>query len=297
MSDDRKPRRREQILQALAIMLEEDSGKRITTAALARQVGVSEAALYRHFPSKARMFEGLIDFIEESIFARITRILDDIPDATTRCGTILSLLLGFAEKNPGLARVLGGDVLTGETARCASGYTSSSSAWKPSSSRCCGKPSCAKGGAPASPPQQRPTCSSPRPKGVFRNTSAATSSGCLPSIGRISGRYSRASYLETLPNPHNEARALSTCTKQMKTPRRNDTGGAFSCVRRECYAAMAASPIFWRSFFMAFFSSWRMRSALTPYTSAKSCNVALSSVSQRRCKMSRERSSNALSAS
>ncbi|MCH4810615.1 nucleoid occlusion factor SlmA [Vreelandella neptunia] len=117
MSEDRKPRRREQILQALALMLEEDSGKRITTAALARQVGVSEAALYRHFPSKARMFEGLIDFIEESIFERITRILDDVPDATTRCGTILSLLLGFAEKNPGLARVMGGDVLTGETAR------------------------------------------------------------------------------------------------------------------------------------------------------------------------------------
>ncbi|WP_252109487.1 MULTISPECIES: nucleoid occlusion factor SlmA [unclassified Halomonas] len=117
MSDDNKPRRREQILQALAIMLEEDSGKRITTAALARQVGVSEAALYRHFPSKARMFEGLIDYIEESVFARITRILEDIPDAERRCATILSLLLGFAEKNPGLARVLGGDVLTGETAR------------------------------------------------------------------------------------------------------------------------------------------------------------------------------------
>ncbi|AJY52281.1 MULTISPECIES: nucleoid occlusion factor SlmA [Halomonadaceae] len=117
MSEDQKPRRREQILQALALMLEEDSGKRITTAALARQVGVSEAALYRHFPSKARMFEGLIDFIEESIFERITRILDDVPDATTRCGTILALLLGFAEKNPGLARVMGGDVLTGETAR------------------------------------------------------------------------------------------------------------------------------------------------------------------------------------
>ncbi|OWV29814.1 nucleoid occlusion factor SlmA [Halomonas campaniensis] len=117
MSEDQKPRRREQILQALALMLEEDSGKRITTAALARQVGVSEAALYRHFPSKARMFEGLIDFIEESIFARITRILEDVPDATTRCGTILALLLGFAEKNPGLARVMGGDVLTGETAR------------------------------------------------------------------------------------------------------------------------------------------------------------------------------------
>ncbi|SDN49705.1 nucleoid occlusion factor SlmA [Vreelandella arcis] len=117
MSDDRKPRRREQILQALALMLEEDSGKRITTAALARQVGVSEAALYRHFPSKARMFEGLIDFIEESIFARINRIMEEVPDATNRCHTILSLVLGFAEKNPGLARVMGGDVLTGETAR------------------------------------------------------------------------------------------------------------------------------------------------------------------------------------
>ncbi|MDP3535219.1 nucleoid occlusion factor SlmA [Halomonas sp. M1] len=117
MSDDQKPHRREQILHALAIMLEEDSGKRITTAALARQVGVSEAALYRHFPSKARMFEGLIDFIEESIFARITRILEDIPEAVGRSGTMLALLLGFAEKNPGLARVLGGDVLTGETAR------------------------------------------------------------------------------------------------------------------------------------------------------------------------------------
>ncbi|KPQ25397.1 MAG: TetR/AcrR family transcriptional regulator [Halomonas sp. HL-48] len=117
MSDDRKPRRREQILQALALMLEEDSGKRITTAALARQVGVSEAALYRHFPSKARMFEGLIDFIEESIFARINRIMEEVPDATNRCRTIMSLVLGFAEKNPGLARVMGGDVLTGETAR------------------------------------------------------------------------------------------------------------------------------------------------------------------------------------
>jgi len=117
MSDDQKPHRREQILHALATMLEEDSGKRITTAALARQVGVSEAALYRHFPSKARMFEGLIDFIEESVFARITRILEDIPDAAGRCSTMLALLLGFAEKNPGLARVLGGDVLTGETAR------------------------------------------------------------------------------------------------------------------------------------------------------------------------------------
>lgn len=109
--------RREQILQALAQMLEEDSGKRITIAALARQVGVSEAALYRHFPSKARMFEGLIAFIEESLFERISRILDEVPEAVPRCGQILTLLLAFAEKNPGLSRLLDGDVLTGETAR------------------------------------------------------------------------------------------------------------------------------------------------------------------------------------
>ncbi|WP_458524881.1 nucleoid occlusion factor SlmA [Onishia taeanensis] len=112
-----KPNRREQILQALALMLEEDSGKRITIAALARQVGVSEAALYRHFPSKARMFEGLIEFIEESLFERIRRILDETPSALDRCQQILTLLLGFAEKNPGLSRLLGGDALTGETAR------------------------------------------------------------------------------------------------------------------------------------------------------------------------------------
>ena len=109
--------RREQILQALALMLEEDSGKRITIAALARQVGVSEAALYRHFPSKARMFEGLIAFIEETLFERISRILDEVPETVPRCGQILTLLLAFAEKNPGLSRLLDGDVLTGETAR------------------------------------------------------------------------------------------------------------------------------------------------------------------------------------
>ncbi|MDN3521319.1 nucleoid occlusion factor SlmA [Halomonas ramblicola] len=109
--------RREQILQALALMLEEDSGKRITVAALAKQVGVSEAALYRHFPSKARMFEGLIEFIEATLFERITRILEEVPEALPRCGQLLTLLLAFAEKNPGLSRLLDGDALTGETAR------------------------------------------------------------------------------------------------------------------------------------------------------------------------------------
>lgn len=111
------PSRREQILQGLALMLEEDSGKRITIAALARQVGVSEAALYRHFPSKARMFEGLIEFIEQTLFERIGRILEEVPEALPRCGQILTLVLAFAEKNPGLSRLLGGDALTGETAR------------------------------------------------------------------------------------------------------------------------------------------------------------------------------------
>lgn len=112
-----KQNRREQILQALALMLEEDSGKRITTASLARQVGVSEAALYRHFPSKARMFEGLIEFIESTLFERIRLILDETQEALPRCQHILMLLLGFAEKNPGLCRLLNGDALTGETAR------------------------------------------------------------------------------------------------------------------------------------------------------------------------------------
>lgn len=112
-----KQNRREQILQALALMLEEDSGKRITTASLARQVGVSEAALYRHFPSKARMFEGLIEFIEQSLFERTRDILDDTPETLPRCQLILTLLLGFAERNPGLCRLLNGDALTGETAR------------------------------------------------------------------------------------------------------------------------------------------------------------------------------------
>lgn len=117
MSRARPGERRELILQTLARMLEERQGERITTAELARAVGVSEAALYRHFPSKARMFEGLLDFIEESLFARITRILAEEPDVMRQLQAILVLVLGFAEKNPGMARLLYGDILTGETER------------------------------------------------------------------------------------------------------------------------------------------------------------------------------------
>jgi len=109
--------RKEHILQSLARMLESSPGERITTAALAREVGVSEAALYRHFPSKARMFEGLIAFIEETLFTRITRILEDEPFAARRCEKILTLVLTFAEKNPGMTRLLTGDALQGETER------------------------------------------------------------------------------------------------------------------------------------------------------------------------------------
>jgi TetR/AcrR family transcriptional regulator len=112
-----KPNRREEILQALAFMLETHPGSRITTAALARQVGVSEAALYRHFPSKAKMLDGLIEFIEESLFSRISLIMAEEPTAQLRCAKLLTLLLTFTERNPGMARLLAGDALQGETER------------------------------------------------------------------------------------------------------------------------------------------------------------------------------------
>jgi len=115
--NEKKPSRRQQILEALAHELEMNPGERITTAGLARAVGVSEAALYRHFPSKAKMFEGLIEFIEESIFSLINRILKEQDSSLKRCENILSLLLGFSERNPGLTRILSGDILTGETER------------------------------------------------------------------------------------------------------------------------------------------------------------------------------------
>ena len=113
---EQTPSRKEQILQALAHMLEAEPGGRITTAGLAREVGVSEAALYRHFPSKAKMFEGLIDFIEEAIFSRINRITGE-GDALTQVEQILTLILAFTERNPGITRLLTGDALTGENER------------------------------------------------------------------------------------------------------------------------------------------------------------------------------------
>lgn len=115
--NEQAPSRKEQILQALAHMLEATPGGRITTAGLAKEVGVSEAALYRHFPSKAKMFEGLIGFIEDSIFSRINRIIAETPDALSQTRQILHLLLAFTEGNPGITRLLTGDALTGENDR------------------------------------------------------------------------------------------------------------------------------------------------------------------------------------
>jgi TetR/AcrR family transcriptional regulator len=119
MTDKEKQKvsRHEQILQALAQMLEVNPGARITTAALAKEVGVSEAALYRHFPSKARMFEGLIGFIEDTVFSRVTMITGSEVGGVRQCEQVLTLLLAFVQKNPGMARILTGDALSGETDR------------------------------------------------------------------------------------------------------------------------------------------------------------------------------------
>ena len=113
----RRSDRKDQILQTLAQMLEASPGSKITTAKLAANLGVSEAALYRHFPSKTRMFESLIDFVEETLFRRITQILNEESNQLTRCKKILTLFLVFCERNPGITRILSGDALTGEHAR------------------------------------------------------------------------------------------------------------------------------------------------------------------------------------
>ena len=116
--------RREQILQTLAAMLEQPGAERITTAALAARLGVSEAALYRHFASKAQMFEGLIDFIEQAVFTRVAQITGREPsnaavpeEGTRQAMRVVALLLQFGERNPGLARVMVGDALVLEHER------------------------------------------------------------------------------------------------------------------------------------------------------------------------------------
>ena len=109
--------RRVQILQALATMLEQPGAERITTAALAAKLDVSEAALYRHFASKAQMFEGLIEFIESSVFTLINQIMERDADAVQKAARIVTLVLQFGEKNPGMTRVMVGDALVFENER------------------------------------------------------------------------------------------------------------------------------------------------------------------------------------
>ncbi len=112
-----KGERRLEILKALAHMLEAPKWERITTAALAEKLDVSEAALYRHFASKAQMYEGLIEFIESSVFTLANRIQQDEADGQRQAEKLVEMLLVFAEKNPGMVRVMTGDALVGEHER------------------------------------------------------------------------------------------------------------------------------------------------------------------------------------
>ena len=109
--------RRVQILQTLAAMLEQPGAERITTAALAARLDVSEAALYRHFASKAQMFEGLIEFIESSVFTLVNQIVERDSDPAAQLRALLTVLLQFGEKNPGMTRVMAGDALVFEHER------------------------------------------------------------------------------------------------------------------------------------------------------------------------------------
>ncbi len=117
MATTKPGERKLQILQTLATMLEQPKGEKITTAALAFRLEVSEAALYRHFASKAQMFEGLIEFIESTIFSLINRITDEQENAQSRTQAVALMLLNFAERNPGMTRVLIGDALVNEDER------------------------------------------------------------------------------------------------------------------------------------------------------------------------------------
>ncbi|MDQ6680107.1 MAG: nucleoid occlusion factor SlmA [Pseudomonadota bacterium] len=109
--------RRVQILHTLAHMLEQSGAERVTTAALAARLEVSEAALYRHFASKAQMFEGLIEFIEQSVFTLINQIAEREGDARVQVNKVLTVVLQFGEKNPGMTRVMVGDALVFENER------------------------------------------------------------------------------------------------------------------------------------------------------------------------------------
>ena len=117
MASEKSSDRKLQILQVMAEMLEQPKGEKITTAALAGRLGLSEAALYRHFASKAQMYDGLIEFIEQTIFALANKIVADEADGLKQAEGVVALLLRFAQKNRGMTRVLIGDALVNENER------------------------------------------------------------------------------------------------------------------------------------------------------------------------------------
>ncbi len=157
--------RRLQILQVLARMLEDPKGEKVTTAALAKELDVSEAALYRHFASKAQMFEGLIEFIEETLFGLVNKITAEEENGRKQIHAILSSLLGFAEKNPGMTRVLVGDALVNEDERLQ-----------------------ARRREPLPIPARKPTCCFATSSGAGSSTPRAASSESPRSCGKSSGR-------------------------------------------------------------------------------------------------------------
>lgn len=111
----RRVNRKQEILQTLAEQLEKNPGAPIRTAGLAKATGVSEAALYRHFPSKAKMFEALIQFAEETVFSRLNKVHQEHKSVFIRCEALIHLMLTFADRNPGIVRVLMGDAIMGES--------------------------------------------------------------------------------------------------------------------------------------------------------------------------------------
>jgi TetR/AcrR family transcriptional regulator len=117
MATTKPGERKLQILQTLAQMLEQPKGEKITTAALAGRLDVSEAALYRHFASKAQMFEGLIEFIESTVFGLVNQITEQQENGLSQVQAITGMLLNFAERNPGMTRVVIGDALVNEDER------------------------------------------------------------------------------------------------------------------------------------------------------------------------------------
>jgi len=185
--------RRLQILQVLARMLEDPKGEKVTTAALAKELDVSEAALYRHFASKAQMFEGLIEFIEETLFGLVNKITAEEENGQKQIHAILSSLLGFAEKNPGMTRVLVGDALVNEDERLQARINQLHDRLEATLKQCAWPRPREAGNRPGRreplpTPARKPTCCFATSSGAGSSTPRAASSESPRSCGKSSGR-------------------------------------------------------------------------------------------------------------